>query len=404
MKSPLFLIAIVSPAVANAAILRADPSNLAAVFASAKNGDTIRATGKFGPVWLTNRSFTTRVTLDATNAVFANTLTVQDVTGLVIVGGTFGSRTAPMRALRAVIVKSSNDVRFQTSNFVGNGLTAFGRANHGMLVRQSRNVQVVDANFSNLHTGLGVMSSSRVKVENSRFSQMTSDGININDSHHVTASANRCIGTIVSRGAHPDCIQLWSLRGQPVQSDIALLGNYARGATQGFASFNGSDGGGLRISMIGNIVDTSYPQGIACYSCIDSIFQDNILTTLPGSRYQTRMNIGGGGNNLIVNNSIGGYGKVPTFVLGGGLTPPPKKSMEEATFLTDTLQMSMSSMAADVPEPMFLSLDDMADTVPEPSQWGMLLVGFGLIGVFSRRASRRSSRREYEALSYGNRS
>lgn len=61
--------------------------------------------------------------------------------------------------------------------------------------------------------------------------------------------------------------------------------------------------------MIGNIVNTSFPQGIACYECYSSIFTDNVLTTLPGSSYRTSMNIVGGGHNIISNNVVTAYTK-----------------------------------------------------------------------------------------------
>lgn len=350
---------------ATAAVLAANPANILSVFASAKAGDTIKASGTFGSVSLQNRAFTTRVTLDATNAVFTDTLTIQNVTGLNVLRGTFGSRTAAMRSTRTVIVTKSADIKFQTNTFIGNGLIAGADASHGLMVRNSTNVQVSAGNFSNFMTGLGVLSSTRVKVDSSKFTAMTSDGINIANSHFVTATANSCAGTMAYAGAHPDCIQLWSLLGQPVQSDIALIRNVANGATQGFASFNPSAGGGLRISMIGNIVATSFPQGLACYECVDSVFRDNILTTLPGARWQTRMNIIGGANNLIANNSI-------------GLMAAPLTSV--ASQAARSVSMS-AGLANDV------------SAIPEPSEWFMLTIGFGLVGGFSRRSKLTLQRR-----------
>ena len=346
---------------ASAAVLTADPTNLNAVFAAAQGGDTIKISGTFGAIWLQNRVFATRVTLDATNAVFANTLTIQNVTGLNVVRGTFGSETVAMRSTRSVIINNSDSIKFQANTFIGNGPTAGATANHGLMVRSSRNVDVSDGKFSNLMTGLGVLSSSNVRLDNSRFTAMTSDGINIADSHFVTATANSCSGTTPYAGAHPDCIQLWSLLGRPVQSDIALLRNYASGATQGFVSFDPQAGGGLRISMIGNIVSTSFPQGLACYNCVDSVFTDNILETLPGALYQTRMNIIGGSNNYIANNSIAAQGAPPTV---------RRRGFEAASMMESS-----------------------ANAVPEPSEWVMLIIGFGLVGAFKRRSKLTMERR-----------
>ena len=51
--------------------------------------------------------------------------------------------------------------------------------------------------------------------------------------------------------------------------------------------------------MIGNRVNTSLPQGIACYGCIDSIITDNVLTTLPGARFRTYLRVLDGRNNIV---------------------------------------------------------------------------------------------------------
>ena len=73
----------------SAAVLVADATNLTKVFKTAMDGDTIKVSGNFGSLTLQNRTFATRVTLDATNAVFADTLTIQNVHGLTVLRGTF---------------------------------------------------------------------------------------------------------------------------------------------------------------------------------------------------------------------------------------------------------------------------------------------------------------------------
>ena len=305
IKLPLILfLASVTPISVSAAVLIADETNLKSVFANVRSGDTIQVNGSFGPYWLQNRTFQPRVKLDATRAEFTDTLTIQNVIGLTVVGGKFGSKTMPMRSTRTVIISKSRNINFRDNTFFGNGLIAKGKASHGLIVRNSVDVQISLGTFRNFHTGLLVLSSVNIKLDRNLFFAMTSDGIDIADSHFVTAIGNRCQDTIVSEGAHPDCIQLWSVLGQPVQSDVVLTGNTAIGNTQGFTSFNAEDGGGLRISMLNNSVTTSYPQGIACYNCVDSVIEYNSLATLPGSKYQTLMNIIGGRNNIVKENRI----------------------------------------------------------------------------------------------------
>lgn len=365
MKKLLAILACSAISVsASSATLEANSTNIQKIFAAAKGGDTIKLSGTFGASSLMDRSFATRVTLDATNAVFANTLTIQNVSGMNVVGGTFGSTTESMRVLRNVVIKNSANIKFQSNKFIGNGATFTGLANSGVLVTNSNYVQVSAGTFSNLFTGVQVTSSTRVVVDNSKFRTMTSDGINISDSHFVTAVANNCSGTAAFTGAHPDCIQLWSIAGRPVQSDIALLRNTVTGVTQGFTSFNPASGGGLRISMIGNVVSTSFPQGIACYACVDSIFTGNILTTLSGAQWQTGLNIVGGRNNLVADNIINPYVFEPTSTVNR------------------SLGLVTTSASTAIPQ----DLSNTVNGIPEPAEWAMFIIGFALVGIFNRRS------------------
>ena len=370
MKSLMFALLASSlfSSSASAAILYANATNLKTVFAAAKDGDTIKASGTFGSVALQNRTFATRVTLDATNAVFADSLAIKNVHGLYVLKGTFGSHTAYMRTMQAVTVTGSSKIKFHSSTFIGTGTIGTKNADSGMLITSSGQVQVSAANFSNLRTGMAVSSSTDLKLTTNNFYRMTSDGIQIADSHRVLATANMCSGGIPSPFAHPDCIQLWSGLGRPVQSDITLLNNVALGVTQGFVSFTPQWGGGLRISMIGNIVSTSFPQGIACYNCVDSIFTDNVLTTLPGSKWRTSMNIVGGSNNYIANNTIGPKPAPALGLLG---------TISTLTTAANPGSVSTNYFAGNA--------SNGVGGVPEPSEWFMLTIGFGMVGGFARR-------------------
>ena len=391
------------PFAADAAILNADPTNLASVFARAQEGDTIKVTGTFGSYALQNRSWINRVTLDATNAVFTDTLTIQNVTGLNILRGTYGSKTAPMRSNRAVAINKSSSIRFLLGTFIGNGATTGEGAPYGMIVSSSQFIQVSANLFSNFRVGIGVASSKNIKLDSSKFVGMTSDGINIADSHIVTMTANTCVGTVAFAGAHPDCIQLWSVKGNPANSDIAILRNTARDATQGFTSFNASDGGGVRISMIGNTVATSYSQGVACYGCFDSLFADNVISTLPGAPHMTTMNIIGGANNIARNNSIAPYVR-PLSAALGALTVGEdalQSGFDDVIDLKDSIddaidpllfsEVTLAQNRLSDQETAFLDLaNEAVEAVPEPGIWTQLILGLGLSGAIARRRQTRA--------------
>ena len=226
---------------------------------------------------------------------------------------------------------------------------------------------------------------------------MSSDGINIAGSHNVTATGNSCSGTVISAGAHPDCIQMWSIAGRPVQSDITLSKNIINGPTQGLTSFTEANGGGLRISIIDNIIATSYPQGIACYGCVDSIITGNILTTLAGARWRTSINVFNGRNNIVANNSVGA--KPPGKVFHLGTADLSQSIVSDSGFSGPVFTEGVSSFASGGPD-VLTGLDNRLPSmrlassnpaalaaVPEPATWAQLIFGFTMIGFAARRRS-----------------
>jgi hypothetical protein len=150
-------------------------------------------------------------------------------------------------------------------------------------------------------------------------------------------------------------------------------------------------------------VSTSYPQGIACYNCVDSKFTGNVLTTLPGARWQTSMNIVGGSNNMIAYNSIG---PLPvsklTTLLDSGLTDPDDSSWIDDTMLDlfndDFVRFAAdesdtSDNPAELQDPSkFGALSSArafgfssASAVPETATWIQIILGFGIAGAVCRK-------------------
>lgn len=337
--------AIAAPA--SAASFVANNANFDSVFAAVRSGDTIVLNGVFDQTVIANRRFTTPLRIDASRASFNGTLIIRSMQGVVVSGGKFGGGGAWQNG-GTIRVEQSDGIRFLSPQLTADGS---GKA-RGLTIRESSNFTVSNGSFSGFRIAMGSSSSRNGVFINNRITGATSDGMNIVDSHFITARNNSCSGGTPSAGAHPDCIQMWSLAGNPVQSDIKLLYNSASGYTQGFTSFDPDRGGGLRITMIGNRVNTSLPQGIACYGCYDSVITNNVLTTLPEARFRTGLRVIGGANNLVANNSIGLH------------TAP-------------AIQSSARAAAA-------LASDIAAAGVPEPGVWLQCLAGFALLGGFLR--------------------
>ena len=374
---------------ADATVYTATNANFGSVFYAAKAGDRIVLSGSFAAINLSNRSWSTAVVIDARNARFTDSVQFKNIAGLNVIGGAFGS-TSAIRYGDAVAVFNSSRISVDGASFIGN------REGGGLRFSGGHDLSVSRSSFTAFKRGLSFTGVTGGIMSGNRFLASSGDGAAIVNSHFVTASNNVCSGTSVTGTTHPDCIQLWSLAGNPVQSDITLIDNQAFGSTQGFTSFDPARGGGLRITMMRNLVENSWPQGIACYACVDSVFTDNVLRTLPGSRFRTNMYIVGGSNNLIARNSFDGV------IYGGTAKLAP--NAPGAAFSALSLGADALALGADVlatgsdllafdpdaaggatPEDMITGIGGAAIGVPEPLVWLEMLAGLSGVGMALRR-------------------
>ena len=348
---------------ASGATLTATAATFAAVFASVKSGDTIKLSGTFGLTKLSDRTFAKAVTIDATKAVFTDTLSINNVNGLSFVGGEYGSSSVATHYGKAVAVSGGSNIFFAKAIVVG---AATGQ---GISFEDSTTVGVRDSTFTGLHAGVSMSGVTDGSVYMNKSIGAVSDGFDVAGSHNVRVRANSCSGTSPSAGAHADCVQLWSILGKPVQSDILIMDNTATGNTQGFTSFTPANGGGLRISIIGNHLNTAFPQGIACYGCVDSTITGNTVMTAVGAAHKTSINVVGGSNNTVASNTFG-YSSASSTV-ASTFTAVATRSLVTARIANTGLE-GVSPQSA----------------VPEPDVWAMMVVGFGAMGIAMRRRNR----------------
>lgn len=369
---------------AMAGTITATPATLASIFKTAKAGDTIVLVGNFGRTALSNRSFATPLRLDARRAIFSDSLIITNMTGLTITGGTYGSTTGPTSAAKGISVYTSKNLSISGAKFVGDGTGL------GIQIATSDTVKIATSTFTGLKVGAALTSVTNGSLTGNKVYASTSDGFNVSGSHGVTVSGNSCSAGAPGPGAHPDCVQLWSIKGTPVQSDITVSGNTATGYTQGFTSFTPDNGGGLRIKIINNRVNTSMPQGIACYGCVDSTITGNILTTLAGSTSMTNINVVGGSNNIVLGNSIG-----PRSPNGAAAMTQFAASTAAQAFATSVdpdlasgrrgfTTLADSGATLNVGRDKMLAMVDAQSTVPEPASWLMMITGFAFAGSIMR--------------------
>lgn len=365
------LVAIVaaSGTLADAKTIKATSTNIKQAFASAVGGDKVVLSGNFGWTKLADYSYSSMVTVDASAASFTNSWQLDNISNVTVVGGTFGSAVASTRLGKAIAVYGGSNLSFTNGTYLG------AAKDGGLSISNATNVNVSSNTFSNLTVGGGFTNVTGLTLTNNAVGGAKKDGFNIVGSHKVLASHNSCTGNSPSPGAHPDCIQLWSIAGKTPMSDIKILDNYASGATQGFTIFTPQLGGADRVTMSGNVVMSTMPQGLACYGCRDSVLSDNLLITLAGAAHWTNLNIVGGSNNTKSGNVFSRTGVVTPYhptvgQLGYGAGVSAKLPAPRP------LSIAASSNA--------LAGDGAVSAVPDAPVWITMISGFGLLGASMR--------------------
>lgn len=352
---------------AAAASFTADMNNFNAVMSAVSAGDKVILNGTFeNTLYIKNKSYDNPVKIDASNAQINRGMQLTSVNGLNIVGGQW--RHIPEQIQTITITRGSN-ISLSNAHFSNDVAGTTGRAIYANL---SSRLTIRDNSFDKIYTAMVIGSTTDSLITRNRVTNASSDGISIANSHRITVSNNTCTGTSISPHAHPDCIQLWSFVDQPVQSNIAIINNVAEGATQGFTSFDPGSFSGRNIVFAGNLGKISYPQGIACYGCQDSLFLDNTLVTLPGSRYLSIIRTPGGLNNTFINNQI--------FDFRSGTLAD-----------VEAVVHSFSSYVPDFKAGSEFDYALLSEPVPDAALWMQLIAGFGLTGIIARRRRRTAS-------------
>lgn len=378
----LALIAVATPALAGKTVVMTE-SNRAAALAALLPGDTLRLEGTFTSLLtLANRDFG-GVQVQAHGATLLQGIHVTNVQNLAISGGTFGSATATTREWYTVRLANVTNVSLTGANIVGAGSTR----RSGLHVGTASQLTLRDNQVSGFLMGMHVGGATDSLITNNRFNNLLEDGLRVVSSNRVIVSENSCTNFTPHATAHPDCIQMWTgsqaaAMGR-VQSDIYLLNNTAIGAMQAFVSFDPRSFSGERITFAGNYAAVSYPHGVSCYGCRDSLIRDNVLVTLPEARWETIIRIPDAVNVVRENNPR--FDLRPLAGASSYTLPDRIWSFLEPSIMgqvgSSLASQTWNSQWAPASLGSTESLAPIGDgAVPEPATWLLLGIGFALVG------------------------
>lgn len=360
--------ALLAAVPAQSKTVTATAANFTSVYNTLVGGDKLVLSGTFAGVSVSNKAFASKVTIDARAATFTSLVRVMNVNNITWMGGKFLIPDTDVNYTKAITVSTATNIVFTGLSIVGHD------TGQGVQIGSGKNISILNSRFERLRVGVAMQGVTGGTISGNISRASSNDGFDIADSHKIKVTHNTCSGTAPSVGAHADCVQLWSIKGNVPNSDIMIADNTATGATQGFTSFNGSAGGGDRISFLRNRVDTSYPQGIACYECRDSNISNNVVTTQSGAQFRTSINVVGGARNTVAGNTVGAKP-----ITGANSVVADDAAFDRADF-TD-----ISTVNLDPTRAVTGGGIGIAAAVPEPQTWATMLAGFALAGAAMRR-------------------
>jgi hypothetical protein len=151
--------------------------------------------------------------------------------------------------------------------------------------------------------GITIQGSDTVEVSGSWVEQSSGDGIDIAGSSNVNVHDGACQANVVT-SLHPDCVQLWSVTGYPVQH-IIVQNMTAVGNTMGFDLWGGTNLGANDIQFLNNTAAITQANCVGAINAQQLVVSGNDCHTLPGANGPPTLNIKGSPGAVITNNVLG---------------------------------------------------------------------------------------------------
>lgn len=201
-----------------------DGGELAGAVRNARSGDTILlAGGDYSNINLLGVNFAGEVIIksaDADNPATLHDLIVRDSSGLTFRDLTFAADARD--GLYGFTTHGSARITYDRIDVHGsldgnpqNDTAAF-------MVRESRNVRVVNSEFHELEHGLSILNNRNVTIDNNSFHDIQTDGVRGGGNTDLAVRGNSFTDFYPAPGDHPDAIQLWT-NGTPIVGRNILI-------------------------------------------------------------------------------------------------------------------------------------------------------------------------------------
>jgi Ca2+-binding RTX toxin-like protein len=203
-------------------VVVSNSAQLTAAISSAVAGDTISlAAGNYSYLSLSNVKFPGNVTIisaDATKPALIEGVMLTNCQGLTFSNLDLGF-TLKLNGSMQVL---------GSTNITLNGIELVGtpdRVGNGLIIRNSDNVTVTNTDIHGFSAGIGHQDSTHVTISNSKFHDLSMDGVRGGGSSWVTINANTFTDFHKVQYAHNDAIQFWTSGTTASVHDLVITNN-----------------------------------------------------------------------------------------------------------------------------------------------------------------------------------
>jgi Ca2+-binding RTX toxin-like protein len=268
-----------------------DSAGLVSALKVAKAGDVIQLqAGTYAPTAITGAKFDGAVTItsqDPTAMAKLTGLMVKDSQGL-----TF-------RGLEFVVDAAKPDYQFQilgSKNVNLDALNVHGSLDGNplndaaaLMIRNSSNVTVTNSEFHELRHGIQHMDSNGLKISDSHFHDIRTDGVRGGGSSNVTIKGNYFTDFHAGEGDHPDAVQFWTTNTKASASNIVVQDNVVlRGNGDPIQGIFFRDQVGvlpfIDVKIVDNLVVGGLFNGISVNGGRDLEISGNVVAGLPDQK------------------------------------------------------------------------------------------------------------------------